>query len=433
MGIAKMWQVRYQPSAALASGQHRAQIDVTDTAGNINRRQWRFYIQVAEPKVSWDAGLINSLHYSYLPLEKLNNTINFTSQLQSPTQRLTLQFQASAADYPGLATEPSFGDYYLSLDQYTFGWQTKQFALQYGNINLPFESSLLQFGLGFKGVCIENNSGQNDRARQWTVFQGTTASSFGLGISLMETTGGIYAWQTGANKMQVYLMQMDSANSSRILGFQGDRVFEQGILGYELIYGQAEAADSGGGIRIRGGTSFADTYWDIDLILLQDSYPLRASSPLPSTQGSAYQYTISGDKLLQNQKRINFAYSHLEDSLDGSEEDAQRDQSLQLNLTGFFTPDLGWLLGYQGGESQQSYGISEQQIIKLGINRKLAESSWHSNLWIYGDNSVTRETSRKYQLNIGYTKPLHPIRVKNNDIAAIDPRRQSRQCAKRSY
>src|SRR5690554_4645659 len=117
IGAAKKWRVRYRPPVALPPGQHRVQIDVTDAAGNNNRQQWHFYIQVTKPRVSWDVGLTNSLSYDYLPLKKLHNTSNFTSYLQLPGQRFTLQCRTNLTDYPGLLIKPNFYDYYFYLDQ----------------------------------------------------------------------------------------------------------------------------------------------------------------------------------------------------------------------------------------------------------------------------------------------------------------------------
>lgn len=408
IGAAKKWRVRYRPPVALPPGQHLVQIDATDTVGNSNRRQWYFYIQVAKPEVSWDAGLTNALSYSYLPLERLNDTSNFTSYLQLPGQRFTLQFQTSATDYPGLLTEPNFGAYYLYLDQYTIGWQTKWFALQHGNINLPFESGLLQFGLGFEGSCL-NNSDSSNQARQWSVFKGTTVSSFGLGISLMETSGGIYRWQTGTNKNQVYYLQMEN-NTTKVVGFRDDRVLAQGILRSELIYGLAEKG--GGGIRIQGATMLAGVFWDADCILLQESYPLPSLSPLSSTQGGAYQYTIRGDKLFLNEKRVNFGYSHSANNMDGSAERTRRSQSLQVNFSGIFLPDFGWLMGYQGGK-REDYGKSEQHMIRMGIHRKIDDSNWNSNL-VIANYSVA--SAMRYQWNIGYTKLLNQIGLKTTSL-----------------
>src|SRR5690606_5101410 len=117
IGATKRWRVRYRPPVALPPGQHRVQVDVTDTVGNSTRRQWHFYVHVAKTRVSWDVGLTNTLSYEYLPLEMLRDTTNFTSYLQFPGQRFTLQLQSTLTDIPGVVLEPTFYGYYLHLDQ----------------------------------------------------------------------------------------------------------------------------------------------------------------------------------------------------------------------------------------------------------------------------------------------------------------------------
>lgn len=403
IGAAKRWRLHYQPPVALPPGQHRVQIDASDTAGNHSRRQWTFYLQeVPKPEVSWDASLTNTLNYSYLPLEQFHDTANFTSYLQLPGQLFTLQLQTSVTDYPGLRIEPNFYDYYLYLDQYTLGWQTNLFALQHGNINLPFESGLLLFGFGFKGSTLSNN---NLSSQNWRIFKGTTVSSFGLGLSTIETSGGIYHWQTGAAKNQVYYLQMGK-NQAKIVGFQDDRVLGQGILRSELIYGLGEK--SGGGFRLQGATEAAGVFLDADCILLQESYPLPSLSPLPDTKGGAYQYALRGDKLFSNQKRVNFGYTYAANNLDGRAERTRQTQSWQLNLTGSFAPDLGWQFGYQAGKREE-YGKAEQHLLKMGIHQHRTDHNWHSNLSFA---SYSTPNTMCYQLDLGYGKPWEQYGIK---------------------
>ncbi|HHT48228.1 MAG TPA: hypothetical protein GXZ98_02910, partial [Firmicutes bacterium] len=354
-------------------------------------------LQAPKPEVSLDASLTNALSYSYLPLESFRDTANFTSYLQLPDHLFTFQLQTSVTDYPGLRIEPNFYDYYLYLDQYTFGWQNEWFTLQHGNINLPFESGLLLFGLGFKGSTLSNNNSPNP-ARQWRLFKGTTASSFGLGLSLMETSGGIYRWQRGTTKNQIYYLQMGN-DQARVVGFLDDRVFGQGLLRSELIYGLAEKG--GGGFRLQGATELAGVFWDADCILLQESYPLPGLSPLPSTQGGAYQYALRGDKLFANQQRVNFGYTYSANNLNGSAPRTRRTQSWQLNFSGAFAPDFGWLIGYQKGKREE-YGRSEQHLYKIGVHQRVNDDNWYSNLSMA--NYPTDHT-RRYQWDIGYTKP----------------------------
>lgn len=419
IGATKRWRVRYRPPVALPPGQHRVQVDVTDTAGNSTRRQWHFYVHVAKPRVSWDVGLTNTLSYEYLPLEMLRDTTNFTSYLQFPGQRFTLQLQSTLTDIPGVVLEPNFYGYYLHLDQYVVGWQNKWFAFQHGNINLPFESGLLYFGLNFKGSAITSST--SNPGRQWQVFKGTSVSSFGLGLSVMETTGGIYRWQRGTTRNQVYLLHTE--DNSTVVGFQDDRVYPQGILRSEIIYGLAEK--EGGGFRVQGAAELAGVFWDADCILLQESYPFPGLSPLPSTQGGAYQYTIRGNKIFANEKRLNFGYSHSANNMNGSAPRTRRRESLQLNVTGIFVPDFGWLLGYQGGK-QEEYGKSEQHMIKMGIWQKINDSSWNSNL--YFENYSLTSTTR-YQWNIGYTKPLPQFGLKTTALLqyAVEEKVNNRQ------
>ncbi len=393
IGTAKRWRLRYRPPVALPPGQHRVQIDASDTVGNSSRRQWTFYLQVPKPKVSLDASLTNNLSYSYLPLERFHDTANFTSYLQLPGNLFTLQLQTSVTDYPGLLIEPNFSDYYLYLDQYTLGWQNKWFTLQHGNINLPFESGLLLFGFGFKGSTLSNNLAN----QSWRVFKGTTMSSFGLGLSVMDTMGGIYRWQTGPARNQVYYIQLGN-NQARIVGVQDDRVMGRGILRTEFIYGRAEK--SGGGFRLRGATELAGVFWDADCIILQDSYPLPSLSPLPNTKGGAYQYALSGNKLFGNQQ-LNFGYTYSGNNLNGKAERTRRAQSWQLNLTGNFAPDFGWLFGYQGGRREE-YSKSEQHLFKMGIQQRINDQNWQSNLSIA---SYPTNNTMRYQFDLGYNKP----------------------------
>lgn len=409
IGSAKKWRVRYRPPVPLPPGQHRVQIDVTDTAGNSNRRQWYFYLQGAKPQVNWDIGLTNALSYDYLPLERLRNTSNFTSYLQLPGHRFTLQLQTSLTDYPGLYIEPNFFDYYLYLDQYVVGWQNQWFSVQHGNVNLPFESGLLYFGLSFKGTSITGNSTARQTTGQWQVFNGTSVSSFGLGISVMETIGGIYRWQRGTARNQVYYLQTEDS-SAKVIGFLDDRAFARGILRSEVIYGLAE--EGGGGFRVQGATDLAGVYWNADFILLQESYPFPNLSPLTNTQGGAYQYSIRGDKLFTSEKRLNFGYSHSANNLDGSAERARRSQSLQFNMTGLFAPGFGWLLGYNGGIVDY-YGRSEQHLLRMGVHQRIDESSWNSNLSI---ESYSSDETMRYQWNIGYVKPLSKWGIKKTSL-----------------
>ena len=421
IGAAKKWRLRYRPSIALPPGPHRVQIDASDTAGNSSRRQWSFYLQAPKPKVSWDASLTNVLNYSYLPLERFHDKANFTSYLQLPGQLFTLQLQTSITDYPGLRIEPNFYDYYLYLDQYTLGWQAKWFVLQHGNINLPFESGLLLFGLGFKGSTISNNDFSNQTG-QWRVFKGTTASSFGLGLSVTETSGGIYRWQRGTTKNQIYYIQMGN-DQNKIVGFQDNRVLGQGIIRSELIYGLAE--EGGGGFRVQGATEFAGVFWDADCIFLQNSYPLASLSPLPSNQGGAYQYAIRGDKVFLNQNRVSFGYTSSANNLDGRAEKTRRTQSWQMNISGNFAPDFGWLLGYQTVK-REAYGEAEQHLIGVGIHQKIKDDNWQSNLSIASSSPTN---TRRYQWDIGYIKPWiqHGLKTTASFRYTIEEQTEDRQ------
>ena len=180
----------------------------------------------------------------------------------------------------------------------------------------------------------------------------------------METIGGIYRWQRGTAKNQIYLQTEQLRKGNRVPGRPG---IARGILRSEVIYGLAE--EGGGGFRVQGATDLAGVYWNADFILLQESYPFPNLSPLTNTQGGAYQYSIRGDKLFTSEKRLNFGYSHSANNLDGSAERARRSQSLQFNMTGVFAPDFGWLLGYNGGIVDY-YGRSEQHLLRMGSTRE---------------------------------------------------------------
>ena len=397
LGATKKWRLCYRPPVPLPPGMHYVQIDARDTAGNSSRRQWSFYVQKPKPRVSLDASLTNTLSYSYLPLARLHDTANFTSHLHLPGQLFTLQLQTSVTDSPGLLIEPNFYDYYFYLDRYTFGWQTQWFTLQHGNLNLPFESGLLLFGFGFKGSTISNYDSPQ-QARQWRVFKGMTVSSFGLGLSAMETSGGIFRWQRATGKNQIYYIQM-GGDQAKIVGFQDDRVLGRGVLRSELIYGLAE--EGGGGFRVQGATELAGIFWDADCIFLQESYPLPSLSSLPSTRGGAYQYGIRADKIFRNQNRVNIGYTSAANNLDGRAEITRRAQSWQVNFSGTFAPSFGWQLGYQAGKREE-YDKAEQHLLKMGIQQKINDDNWKSNLSIA--RHLPTDTMR-YQWEIGYTKP----------------------------
>ena len=208
------------------------------------------------------------------------------------------------------------------------------------------ETGLLLFGLGFKGSTLSN--GLSNQTRQWRVFKGTTVSS-GLGLSVMETSGGLYRWQTGAAKNQVYYLQMGN-DQARIVGFLDDRVFGQGILRSDLIYGLAE--EGGGGFRVQGATELAGVFWDADCIFLQESYPLASLSPLPSTQGGVYQYALRGDKLFLSQKRVSFGYIYSANNLDGSVENPPY-AKLAIEFVGQLYPGLWVAARVPSGETRR--------------------------------------------------------------------------------
>lgn len=403
LGSTKEWRVLYQPSLALSPGQQLVQIHATDRAGNVRQQHGCFVLEIAKSKVSCDASLNNTLSFDCLPLRRFRNTSNLTYYLQLPEQRFTLQLRTSATNRPGILTKPNFGDYYLYRDQYTLSWQTQWFTLQHGNINLPFESGLLRFGLGFKGSHLTSNASPS-QGSEWSVFRGTTVSSLGLGMSVMETTGGIYRWHKGASKNQIYLLQLGK-NGIKVVGLRDERAFQHGILHTELIYGYGRGEEAGAGIRVQGATTIANIFWDADVILLQDSYPVASLSPLSSVQGGAYQYALRGSKLLPREKRLDLRYSHFADNLNGSRAQANKSQSLQVGLSGLFTPDCGWYLGYQGSR-RESYSRSQQHTITLRVQQKRDSSSWNSSviLGLSGENNA-----RRYQWNFGHNTPVNKI------------------------
>lgn len=62
-------------------------------------------------------------------------------------------------------------------------------------------------------------------------------------------------------------------------------------------------------------------------------------------------------------------YSRQENNLENKEMLSTKRQSIQIDCSGFFSPDFKWLLGYQGG-IENSYDRSEQQIFKISFARE---------------------------------------------------------------
>lgn len=415
IGIAKKWRIRYQPPLDLIPGKHRVQVSIADTIGNLAKRQWNFIIQAETSSVHWQSSLTNTLDYSYLPLNKLHDNINFTSQLQYEKQRFTLQLQAGAADYPSLANYTRWGGYYLYLDQYNLGWQSERFNLMYGDVNIPLDSSLMNFGAGFKGIYLDNNANQLSSSYQWSIFKGRSANSSGFAISLLDSTGFVCQWQTQASEIQAFLLQLHQTNQYTVLGLRDDRLFNQGILRYELIYGLEDEGDNGIGVNLESGFNFAGIYWDANIIFVQDSYPLLSTTPLSSTDGGAYQYTIRGNWLWQPQKQINFTYAHLQDNLNHSQEYTQNSGSFSVDYTNEFEPDYKLLFGYQNG-LKEGFTKSSQQMVKLGIDRGIKDTNWNSTLVWQGNNTLNTGTAGQYQWNLSRTKPYTEQKLKTTAL-----------------
>ncbi|HCT35709.1 MAG TPA: hypothetical protein DF292_01575 [Firmicutes bacterium] len=418
IGTAKEWRIRYQPQVALPAGRHRVQIEAVDMAGNRSRRQWHFVIAATptaaeqRPEASFDASLTSSLGISLFPLRKFGQTFKFSSYLQSQGNRLSLQFVASVADHPGLISEPNFGHLYVHLDQYALSWQNKYFAAQHGDISIPFDSGLIQVGAGFKGTCLSNGgvggsvTSEGGLGGQWNLFQGTSASTYGIGISSMSTLGATYSWQTEKVKNQFYLLQVGD-NKTKVLGAQYDFALKQGMLRSEFIYGFGE--QRGGAFRIQGATALGGIFWDADLMMLQASYPLISMSPLAAVEGGGYQYAIRGDKLFANGDRLNFSYSGLADNLDGSAEVTRRSQSLQANYTGQLAYGFSWNTGYQGRKAD-NYNSSQQHTFRIGVQHKSPDGrNLNSNLLI---TSQSTNNAMQYKWDVGYTKNFEQYGLK---------------------
>ena len=411
IGPARIWQVRYQPSIPLNPGEHRVQIDVEDNAGNTRRKQWCFFVQVEKGETGWDLDLNNKLSYSYLPLEKLKNISTLNTNYRYKDQLLLFRFQTSATDHPGLVLEPNLGEYYLHLDNFTLGWQNKEYGLQYGNINLPFDSGLLHFALGFKGICVDKVNPDE----KWKLFQGITASSIGLGLSVMNTYGGIYQWRKGTGTKQVYFLDIGKQSSTKLLGFQDRFVFSQGLVNYELSYGQDSYGEGGGGLRLQGGTSIFDILLDTDFLYFQSSYPLTDIATISSARGGAYKYSISGHKNLKDEKKLICNYSRQENNLESRERISTKRQSVQIDYSGLFSPDFKWFLGYQGG-IVDSYDKSKQQIFKFGFNREYEQGSLRNNFLFTGNTFMNRGDTRSFQYSSAYNRVFPQLDIETNSI-----------------
>lgn len=343
-------------------------------------------LQVQSP--TWGVSLTNSLSYSIWPLQKLKNTANFSAYLRVQDQRFSLQLKGNAADYPGFGTKPLLDKYFLRLDQYILSWQTKLFELQYGQVNVPLDSGLVQLGLGFKGLLLQS---AQQRGKGWIVFQGELASSSGFGISTQRILGGSYRWQTGANQHQVTILELEK-ETARVIALKDDRIFSWGVLRSEFVYGWA--GESGGALSLQGATSLGGVNWHSGLSLVGKSFPLGGLLPMTGAQRGGYQLNLGGNKLLPRDLKINFSLSHSADNLSGKSRQTKQNQSWQLNLNGFFTPSFSWQAGYQGATSLQ-------HLLRLSLNRRLDDGNLSFGL-TFGSNSLI--DTREYRLNLGYSQ-----------------------------
>lgn len=411
IGPARIWRVIYRPSIPLKSGEHLVQIDVQDNAGNRFRKQWSFFVQAEEKETDWDIDLINNLSYSHLPLSKMKNTSTLYTGYRHKDQSLSLRLQTSVTDHPGMELEPVFGDYYLHLDNYILGWRNRDYTVQYGNINLPFESALLHYGLAFKGISVDREG----LDRKWKLFQGTTARSSGLGLSVMNTSGGIYSWKKGTASKQFYFLDIGKDDSRKVLGFQDRFILPQGIVNYELNYGQDSYGEHGGAFYFQGAASIFDVFLDSDFSIYQASFPLSDMAVMSSTRGGAYRYKISGSRILMDDIQLACTYSRQENNLENKEMLSTKRQSIQIDCSGFFSPDFKWLLGYQGG-IENSYDRSEQQIFKISFAREYEQGSLRNNFRYTENNSGGRGDSCSFQYSIVYNRKFPAVGLDTNSI-----------------
>ncbi len=396
--IGKGWLIRYRPPLPLTVGRHIVQIDVADIAGNTNREQWYFFIETAKPKADWGVSLTNNLSYSFLPLRRFKDVANLSLNFQLPGHRVILQAQGSLTDYPGRITQPNLGKLYVYPDSYAVSWQTKWFEFQYGNISLPFDFGLLQFGLGFKGSRLHGTIGQGHR---WEIFKGISVNSMGMGISLLDTLGAVYGWQNRGSQIEGYTLGLKARTGmTGAFGLRYNQVFPAGILQSEVLYALGDTG--GGGIRLQGASEFASFFWNGDFIFIQDSNPLASLTPLSNNEGGVYRYAINCDKMIFTDTQINLGYSQMTNNVSGKAARTTKNKSWQAGLSGFFKPDFSWQLGYSGGK-RESTTISLQHVFRATLRQKLADNSWNGNMSI---SSHSANNTVKYLLNAGYTHPF---------------------------
>ena len=397
LDLAKSWKISYRPLKDLAPGDYVLQVDARDLGGNGARQQLRFTITGEELRSDLDLGITNTLSYDLAPLSKMRNSTSVSAGLGVAEQRFSLQLRTNLTDYPGTRLEPIFGRYYLSLDQYALTWQNRRFTLKHGKINVPFRSGLIQFGLGFEGTHLTT--------AKWNFFRGRSGSSFGLGMSVVDSLGAAYEHSGEKGDTQVYVLLVDSAKT-KVLGIRNERASAAGTLRSEVAYGLGPA--NGGTFMLQGGTMLAGIILSGDFLVVQGSFPLAGLSPLSSSREGAYRFTVSGTKLLPEDRKLSLSFAQGATNLNRSATVTPKSQSLSLGFSSQWGPECTWQVTYQG-RRHRSTVLRTQHNFRAGLQSKLAAGKLTSSVSMALDGT---HKSQRFQWNAGYSREYADLGAK---------------------
>lgn len=392
------WTLRYRPAAALWQGQHQVEIGATDGAGNVATQYWQFTVEGKAPEVGARLSLTNTLSYEPFPVGKLRDTLSGSLNVDlAAKHRFTVQTRLTALNYPGTSTKPICGRYYFDFGGYTVSWKNESFTLTHGKVSLPLEASLLRLGSVQQGTLLSRGN--------LNVFRGLSASSSGLGLLTADTLGVTYRWSSAKSKNYVYALQLGDSKT-RVLGLRDERVFQNGLLQTELVYGMG--VTKGGGLKLQGATTFLGASWDADLTYLQETYPLLHLSPLTSAEGGAYRLAINATKTLSLGPRLNLGLVQTTNNVDGTRDRTRQSQSIQLGMSGQFLPDFTWQASYQGARQKDAREVI-QHAVRLGVQQKVSSGSWSSHVLVSGEGA---SDAIKFQWNTTYTTSFAAIGLK---------------------
>ena len=397
LDLAKSWKISYRPPKDLAPGDYLLQVDARDLEGNGARQQLRFTITGEERRSGLDLGMTNTLSYDLAPLSKMRDTTSVSAGLGIGEQRFSLQLRTNLTDYPGTRLEPIFGRYYLSLDQYALTWQNRRFTLRHGKINVPFQSGLIQFGLGFEGTHLTT--------AKWSLFRGRSGSSVGLGMSVVDSSGAVYEHSGKKGDTQVYVLLVDSAKT-KVLGIRNERASAAGTLRSEVAYGLGPT--NGGTFMLQGGAMLAGIILSGDFLLVQDSFPLAGLSPLSSSREGAYRFTVSGTKLLPENRKLSLGFAQGATNLNRSSTVTPKSQSLSLGFSGQWGPECTWQVTYQGSRHPSTI-LKAQHSFRAGLQSKLAAGKLTSSVSMALDGA---NKSQRFQWNAGYSREYADLGAK---------------------